>query len=122
MARAPGRAAVAWYATTAPGDESANGFTGVWNVYVATTFDGGAHWSTTDATPNDPMQRGCVWGKGGANICRNLLDFIGASVDKFGPIESADVDGCADAKCSQATSSSSRFTGNGYSARGVIAR
>ena len=122
MAADPDRAAVAFYGTTTPGDESANGFTGVWNVYVATTFDGGAHWSTTDATPNDPMQRGCVWGKGGANICRNLLDFIGATVDKFGRIEVGYVDGCADGNCSQATSSSSRFTGNGYTARGVIAR
>jgi hypothetical protein len=116
------RAAVAFYGTTTPGDESANGFTGVWNVYVATTFDGGAHWSTTDATPNDPLQRGCIWNKGGANICRNLLDFSGASVDKFGRIEIAYVDGCADGNCSQAVSSQTRFTGNGYTARGVIAR
>jgi hypothetical protein len=116
------RAAVAFYGTTRAGDESANGFTGLWHVYVATTFDGGAHWSTTDATPNDPMQRGCIWNKGGANICRNLLDFIGASVDKFGRVEVAYVDGCADGNCSQAVSSASRFTGNGYTARGVIAR
>ena len=116
------RAAVAFYGTTTPGDESANGFTGVWHVYVATTFDGGAHWSTVDATPNDPMQRGCIWGKGGANICRNLLDFIGASIDKFGRIEVAYVDGCPDGACAQATSSATRFTGNGYAARGVIAR
>jgi hypothetical protein len=116
------RVAVAFYGTTTAGDESANGFKGVWNVYVATTFDGGAHWTTTDATPNDPMQRGCVWGKGGANICRNLLDFIGASVDKFGRIEVAYVDGCADGTCSQAVSSATHFSGNGYTARGVIAR
>jgi hypothetical protein len=116
------RAAVAFYGTTTPGDESANGFKGIWHVYVATTFDGGAHWTTTDATPNDPMQRGCVWGKGGANICRNLLDFIGASVDKFGRIEVAYVDGCADGTCSQAVSSATHFSGNGYTARGVIAR
>ena len=116
------RAAVAFYGTTTSGFETANGFTGVWHVYVATTFDGGAHWSTTDVTPNDPMQRGCIWGKGGANICRNLRDFIGASVDKFGRIEVAYVDGCADGTCSQAISSPTRFTGNGYTARGVIAR
>src|SRR5205807_826462 len=67
------RAAVAFYGSTTAGDESGNGFKGIWHVYVATTFDGGAHWSTTDATPNDPMQRGCICGKGGANICRNLL-------------------------------------------------
>jgi hypothetical protein len=117
-----GRAAVAFYGTTTPGDESGNGFKGVWHAYVAATFDGGAHWSTTDVTPNDPMQRGCIWGKGGANICRNLLDFIGASVDKFGRIEVAYVDGCADGACSQAVSSATHFSGNGYGARGVIAR
>ena len=117
-----GRAAVAFYGTTTPGDESGNGFKGVWHVYVATTFDGGAHWTTTDVTPNDPMQRGCVWGKGGANICRNLLDFIGASVDKFGRIEVGYVDGCADGACAQAVSSATHFSGNGYGARGVIAR
>jgi hypothetical protein len=116
------RAAVAFYGTTTPGDESANGFTGTWHVYVASTFDGGAHWTTNDATPNDTMQRGCIWNKGGANICRNLLDFIGASVDKFGRVEVAYVDGCADGTCSQATSSATRFSGNGYTARGVIAR
>ncbi|MEA2202984.1 MAG: hypothetical protein QOI89_3699 [Solirubrobacteraceae bacterium] len=116
------RAAVAFYGTTTAGDESANGFKGIWHVYVASTFDGGAHWSTTDVTPNDPMQRGCIWNKGGANICRNLLDFIGASVDKFGRVEVAYVDGCADGSCSQATSSGTHFSGNGYTARGVIAR
>ena len=116
------RAAVAFYGTTTPGDESGNGFKGTWHVYVASTFDGGAHWTTNDATPNDPMQRGCIWGKGGANICRNLLDFIGASVDKFGRVEVAYVDGCADGACSQATSSATHFSGNGYTARGVIAR
>jgi hypothetical protein len=116
------RAAVAFYGTATAGDESANGFKGIWHVYVASTFDGGAHWSTTDATPNDPMQRGCIWNKGGANICRNLLDFIGASVDKFGRVEVAYVDGCADGNCSQAPSSATHFSGNGYTARGVIAR
>jgi hypothetical protein len=68
------------------------------------------------------MQRGCFWAHGGANICRNLLDFIGASTDKHGRIEIAYVNGCADGACEQATSSATRFTGNGYTARGVIAR
>src|SRR5213079_900522 len=50
-------AAVAFYGSTTPGDGSANNFTGVWHLYVANTFDGGLHWTTTDATPKDPMQR-----------------------------------------------------------------
>jgi hypothetical protein len=45
------------------------------------------------------VQRGCFWALGGADICRNLLDFIGASVDKGGRIEVAYVDGCPDGAC-----------------------
>jgi hypothetical protein len=116
------RAAVAFLGSTTGGDPSVNGFNGTWHLYVATTFDGGSHWTTTDATPNDPLQRGCVWNKGGANICRNLLDFIGASVDKEGRIEVGYVDGCADGTCDQATQAVSHFIGNGYTARGAIAR
>lgn len=116
------RAAVAFLGTTTAGDPSANGFNGIWHLYVAITLDGGQHWTTTDATPNDPLQRGCIWNKGGANICRNLLDFIGASVDKEGRIEVAYVDGCADGTCDQATTNPIHFIGNSYTARGVIAR
>ncbi|HEY0368962.1 MAG TPA: dockerin type I domain-containing protein, partial [Chthoniobacterales bacterium] len=117
-----GRAAVAFLGTTTAGDPSTNGFNGIWHLYVAATYDGGATWTTTDATPNDPLQRGCVWNKGGANICRNLLDFIGADVDNQGRIEVGYVDGCADGACDQATMSNTHFIGNGYTARGVIAR
>jgi hypothetical protein len=119
------RAAVAFLGSTTGGEQSANGlggFLGVWHLYVAATFDGGATWTTTDATPNDPMQRGCIWQQGGADICRNLLDFIGASVDKQGRIEVAYVDGCPDGACAQAVSNPTRYTGNAYTARGVIAR
>jgi len=114
-----GRAAVAFYGSTTGGDGSANGFNGVWHLYVANTFDGGAHWTTTDATPNDPMQRGCIWAHGGADICRNLLDFFDMTVDKHGRLEVGYVDGCADGDCAQAASTAK---GNGYTARGVIAR
>ena len=116
------RAAVAFLASTTGGNLSSTGFLGVWHLYVSATFDGGATWSTTDATPNDPMQRGCIWAQGGADICRNLLDFIGASVDKQGRFEVAYVDGCPDGACSQAVSSTTRNIGNSYAARGVIAR
>ena len=43
---------------------------GVWYLYVATTYDGGAHWTTVNATPNDPVQRGTICG-GGFNGCDN---------------------------------------------------
>lgn len=127
-AASPGRAAVAFVGTTQanqtlpPAGWSDNGFRGVWHLYVAVTYDGGSTWTTTDATPNDPMQRGCIWAQGGANICRNLLDFIGMTTDKNGRIEVAYVDGCPDGNCAQAVSSATRFTGNAYTARGVIAR
>src|SRR5438874_7991843 len=60
-----GRASVAFYGSTTSGDGSANSFNGVWHLYVANTFDGGQTWTTTDATPNDTLQRGCIWSHGG---------------------------------------------------------
>jgi hypothetical protein len=114
-----GRAAVAFYGSTTSGDGSANTFSGIWHLYVANTFDGGLHWTTTDVTPNDPMQRGCIWSHGGADICRNLLDFFDMTVDKQGRVEVGYVDGCTDGTCAQAALTAK---GNAYTARGVIAR
>jgi hypothetical protein len=114
-----GRAAVAFYGSTTSGDQSANSFNGIWHLYVASTFDGGLHWTTTDATPNDPLQRGCIWMHGGADICRNLLDFFDATVDKQGRVQVGYVDGCTDGDCVQAVTTAK---GNAYTARGVIAR
>jgi hypothetical protein len=119
VAGGAGRAAVAFYGSTTSGDGSANNFTGVWHLYVANTFDGGLHWTTTDVTPNDPMQRGCIWSHGGADICRNLLDFFDMTVDKQGRVQVGYVDGCADGACAQAALTAK---GNAYTARGVIAR
>jgi hypothetical protein len=119
------RAAVAFLGSTKQGSVSDHGFNGVWHLYIAATYDGGATWTTTDATPSDPVQRGCIWALGGADICRNLLDFIGASVDKEGRIEVAYVDGCPDGACAQAAvnlDGTSGVVGNAYTARGVIAR
>jgi uncharacterized membrane protein YgcG len=119
VAADPGRAAVAFYGTTTAGDESANGFKGVWHLYIAETFDGGQHWTTTDATPNAPIQRGCIWMHGGANICRNLLDFFDMTVDREGRVEVGYVNGCAGGNCAQAATTAS---GNAYTALAVIAR
>jgi hypothetical protein len=113
------RAAVAFYGSTTTGDESANSFTGIWHLYVASTFDGGLHWTTTDVTPKDPLQRGCIWMHGGADICRNLLDFFDMTVDKQGRVQVGYVDGCTDGACAQAALTAK---GNAYTARGVIAR
>src|SRR5438270_2101686 len=69
------RAAFAYLGTPTSGDTQSADFQGVWHLYVAFTYDGGRTWTTTDATPSDPVQRGCIWNQGGSNPCRNLLDF-----------------------------------------------
>ena len=114
-----GRAAVAFYGSTTSGDESGHGFTGIWHLYVAETFDGGAHWTTTDATPNAPLQRGCIWMHGGVDICRNLLDFYDMTVDKQGRVQVGYVSGCAGGNCMQAAPTA---FGNAYTATATIAR
>ena len=114
-----GRAAVAFYGSTAGGDESGHGFAGLWHLYIAETFDGGAHWTTVDATPSAPLQRGCIWMHGGVDICRNLLDFMDMTIDKQGRVEVGYVSGCAGGNCMQAAPSA---FGNAYTATGTIAR
>lgn len=88
----PDRAAFAFFGTT---DGAANysepDFPGVWHLYIATTFDGGATWALQNLTPNDPIQRGGICGSG---TCRNLLDFFDATIDKEGRIVIAGEDGC----------------------------
>jgi hypothetical protein len=121
-----GRAAVAFYGSTTAGDQTGNGqpavgplFSGVWHLYVAETFDGGATWTTVDVTPNAPIQRGCIWTQGGVDICRNLLDFFDMTVDKLGRVQVGYVNGCAGGACVEAAPSA---FGNAYTATGVIAR
>jgi hypothetical protein len=65
-----------------------------WHMYVATTYDRGKTWTTVDATPTDPVQRGCIWNSGGSNPCRNLLDFNDITVDKTGHVLVGYADGC----------------------------
>lgn len=89
------RAAFAFLGTTSAGNDQAASFPGVWYLYVAYTYDGGQTWTTVNATPGDPVQRGCIWNGGGSNSCRNLLDFNDASVDKQGRVLVAYTDGCA---------------------------
>lgn len=112
------RAAFAFLGTTSTGSLGGAGFPGVWHLYVAHTYDGGFHWTTVDATPNDPVQRTCVWLFGGSNICRNLLDFNDATVDREGRVLVGYADGCVGG-CAQAPAGAS---GNGYTAIAAIAR
>jgi hypothetical protein len=99
----PGRAAFAFIGTPGIGDDQHVGFIGEWHVYVATTLDGGKTWTTVDATPGNPVQRGCISLQGTSNktvadqlICnqRNLLDFNDITVDKAGRVLVAYSDGC----------------------------
>jgi hypothetical protein len=103
------RAVVAFLGTTQVGDTQTNQFTkasqptDVWDMYVASTFDGGNTWSTIDATPNDPVELGCIDMQGTTippshrtDVCsqRNLLDFNDITVDKQGRPIVAYSDGC----------------------------
>jgi hypothetical protein len=81
------RATFGFLGATTPGDfqdagfgKSGDGATytgGEWHLYLATTYDGGQSWTTVDATPKDPVQRGsiCLEGVGCSGNDRNLLDF-----------------------------------------------
>ena len=93
----PDRAAFAFLGTTTGGDlggdDPAN--PAVWHLYVAHTYDGGATWVTTDATPNDPVQRGTICSAGTTcGVTRNLLDFMDATVDAQGRVLVGYADGC----------------------------
>jgi PKD repeat protein len=127
-----GRAAVAFFGTETGGNNWACGagddcslsvqgvatginarplFTGVWYLYVSTTFDGGKTWTTQNVTPGDPIQRGGICG---GSTCRNLLDFMDIQIDKEGRILVAGEDGCI-GPCVQGG-------GNTFSAKGFITR
>jgi hypothetical protein len=110
------RAAVSFIGTTTAGNyqDTAN-FQGVWHLYTAFTYDGGASWVTVDDTPTDPVQRGSICT--GGTTCgndRNLLDFIGSTIDNHGRVEVAYADGCTGA-CVTGTT-------NNFDAYATIAR
>ena len=123
-----GRAAVAFYgSTTGPegGNSSADNFNGVWHLYVAHTYDGGASWTTTDVTPKLPIQRMGLLRGGGSPMDRNLLDFFDIAIDRDGRVQVGYVNGCSGGPCSQApvnADGSTSVTGNAYTATASIAR
>jgi hypothetical protein len=112
------RAAFAFLGTTTAGDMTAVNFPGVWHLYVAYTFDGGKSWTTVNATPGDPVQRGGIWLGGGSQIHRNLLDFMDATIDEKGRVLVGYADGCT-GSCVDAPVGA---TGNSYTALAAIAR
>lgn len=113
------RAAFAFLGSTTAGAPDDKAFAGVWHLYIATTYDGGAHWLLSDATPNDPVQRNGIHLGGGSPPHRNLLDFIGIDVDRQGRILVAYADGCTGPACVQAPNAA---TGNSYTEVAAIAR
>jgi len=111
------RAAFAYLGTPTGGNyqDTAN-FKGVWHLYVTTTYDGGKTWQTSDATPNDPVQRGSICT--GGTTCgndRNLLDFIDVTTDSHGRVEVGFADGCINACVTDPAQ-------NGHDAYATIAR
>ncbi|MEK6807193.1 MAG: sialidase family protein [Pseudomonadota bacterium] len=114
------RAAYAFIGSTTPGDSNAPSFHGDWHLYVSMTTDGGKTWKTSNATPDDPVQRGIGICSNGI-VCsgatpRNLLDFMDAVVDKEGRLLVGYADGCVD-DCA-----SNKDAPNSNSARAAIAR
>ena len=114
------RAAVAFFGTTQGGaDYNTPGFTGVWYLYIATTYDRGKTWWTQNATPNDPIQRGGICNDG---ACRNLLDFFGADIDKEGRVVVGYDDGCISRGCITGQKSYGLPAGNDFTAKAAISR
>lgn len=113
------RAAFAYLGTPTGGNyqDQAN-FHGIWHLYVTTTYDGGKTWVTSDATPNDPVQRGSICT--GGTTCgddRNLLDFMDVTIDDHGRVLVGYADGCIDACVT-----SNAEADNGRDAYATIAR
>ena len=91
-----------------------------WHMYVAMTYDHGKTWTTVDATPKDPVQRGCVWNGGGSNKCRNLLDFNDITIDKIGRVMVGFADGCT--SYTTPCSTSKDIGDNKFESHGAIVR
>jgi len=89
---------------------------------VAHTYDGGLTWTTVNATPNDPVQRGTIFTGGfdpEGSATRNLLDFFGAEIDRFGRVLVGYADGCIGSCVQQRPNS---FTARSTIARQVLGR
>ncbi len=107
-----GRAACGFIGTNIPdsgGVTYENGnFTGVWYIFIATTYDQGRTWVTVNATPNDPVQNHTgIWQQGGSGQDgdRNLLDFNEITVDDKGRVLYGYSDGCHSQTCIQGDNS-----------------
>lgn len=93
------RAACGYLGAAPSGPPGSLAYTGVWHLYLSSTYDGGKTWQTVNATPGDPVQ-------GAGGICdqgtfcaanpnqRNLLDFNEVTIDKKGYVLFGYDDGC----------------------------
>ena len=100
VAGSSGRAACGFVGTDVAGDHESMAFPGIWYLFIATTYDGGAHWVTVNATPDDPVQgSGGIWNSGGGNQNRNLLDFNEVTMDDHGRVLFGYDDGCVSSTC-----------------------
>lgn len=116
------RAAYAFLGTPTAGDTQSADFLGVWHLYVAFTYNTGRTWTTVDATPSDPVQRGCIWNQGGSNPCRNLLDFNDITVDKSGRVLAGYADGCTGSCVNDPSQNASTGPASAQDALATIAR
>ena len=116
------RAAFAFLGTTTAGDTQSADFSGVWHLYVGFTYNSGRIWTTVDATPADPVQRGCIWNQGGSNPCRNLLDFNDITVDRVGRVLVGYADGCTGSCVTDPTQNASAGPATAQDALATIAR
>src|SRR4029077_12754161 len=105
-----------------PGDAQSADFLGVWHLYIAFTYDTGRTWTTVDATPSDPVQRGCIWNGGGSNPCRNLLDFNDITVAKTGRVLIGYADGFTGTWLTDTTQNASLGPASAQDALATIAR
>jgi hypothetical protein len=90
----------------------------VWHYYLAQSLDGGQTWTTTRLW-EDPVQVGAIWNGGGAEDCRNLLDFNDMDMDSKGRLHIGFADGCTGA-C--ATKYEAWMNGTGDAPKGTDSR
>lgn len=109
MSGDPDRAVLVYLGSTTDGNPFVNTWRGVWDLYASYTYDAGATWSTVKIT-DDPVQRGWMCAGGfGCSAGRNLLDFIGSTLDPEGNVLIAFADGCVGA-CAGPLGTSSQST------------
>ena len=92
-----GRAAYAFLGSSTSGNPEDTSFQGFWYLYVAFTYDAGQTWVVQNLTPNDPVERNCIFLAGNGScpsVKRNLLDFMDVTVDNHGRVLVGYADGC----------------------------